>query len=97
MPSYLGSNYGGGNEDNGDLPLKSHAFTATFSAPNSAAGHHQPTTPPEALRHPQASPGQSPVGSLLLFFSGPWCTGFCCSLRESIFRSVLILAALWRD
>ena len=70
MPSYLGSNYGGGNEDNGDLPLKSHAFTATFSAPNSAAGHHQPTTPPEALRHPQASPGQSPVGSLLLFFLG---------------------------
>ena len=55
---------------------RSHACTATLSAPNLAAGHHQPTPLPETPRHPQASPGQSPVGSLLL---SPWtrCTRFC--------------------
>ena len=40
--------------------------TATLSAPNPAAGHHRPTPPQEAPGHPQASLGQSPVGSLLL-------------------------------
>ena len=83
---YLGPNYGGGNEDDGDLPQKIYACTATLSAPNPEAGHHQPTPLPETLRHPQASPGHSPVWSLLLF-SGPWCTGFCCPLQESISQS----------
>ena len=32
-------NYGGGNEDNGDLLQKVHACTATHSAPDRAAGH----------------------------------------------------------
>ena len=35
----LTPNYGGGNEDNGDLLQKVHACTATHSAPNPAAGH----------------------------------------------------------
>ena len=46
---------------------RSHACTATISAPRPAAGHHRPTPPPETPRHPQASSGQSPVWSL--FFS----------------------------
>ena len=83
---YLGPNYDGGNEDDGDLPEKIYACTATFSAPNSEAGHHEPMPPPETLRHTQASPGKSPVWSLLLL-SGPWCTGFCRPLRESISQS----------
>ena len=37
----LTPNYGGGNEDNGDLLQKVHACTATHSAPNPAAGHCQ--------------------------------------------------------
>ena len=35
----LRPNYGGGNEDDLLLLLKSHACTATFNAPNPAAGH----------------------------------------------------------
>ena len=45
---------------------RSHACTATLSAPNSAAGHHQPTPLPETLGPSRASLGQSFVGSLLL-------------------------------
>ena len=45
---------------------RSHACTATLSAPNPAAGHHRPTPLLETPGHPQASPGQSLVGSLLL-------------------------------
>ena len=62
---------------------RSHACAATLSALNPAAGHHQPTPLPEIPRHPQASPGQSLVGSLLLS-PGSWCTRFCCALQESI-------------
>ena len=36
---------------------KSHACTATISAPNPAAGHHLPMPPLETSGHPQASPG----------------------------------------
>ena len=39
---------------------RSHVCTATFSAPNNAAGHHQPTPPPETTGHSQASLSQSP-------------------------------------
>ena len=63
---------------------RSHARTATLSAPNPAAGHHQPTPPPETPGHSQASLGQSLVGSLLLS-PGSWCTqGFVCALQESV-------------
>ena len=62
----LGPNYGGGTEDNGDLLQKVPCSTATFSAPNPAAGHRRPTPAPETPRHSQASLGQSLVGSLLL-------------------------------
>ena len=38
----LRPNYGGGNEDNGDLLQKVPACTATFSALSPAASHHDP-------------------------------------------------------
>ena len=65
---------------------RSHACTAIFTAPSPAAGHHRPTPPLETPGHPQASPLQSPVGSLL-FSPGSWCTRFCCALQESISQS----------
>ena len=40
---YLGPDYGGGNEDNGDLLLKIPGMYWTLSAPNPAAGHRRPT------------------------------------------------------
>ena len=45
---------------------RSHACTATLSTPNPAAGHHLPTPLLETPGHPQGSPGQCLVGSLLL-------------------------------
>ena len=65
---------------------RSHACTAMLSAPNPAASHHRPTPPLETPGHPQASPGQSPVGSLLLS-PGTLCTRFCCALQETISQS----------
>ena len=55
---------------------RSHASTATLSAPNSAAGHHWPTTLLETPGPSQVSLGQSLVGSLPLS-PGSWCTKFC--------------------
>ena len=43
-----------------------HARTAALSAPNPAAGHHQPTPSLATPGHSRASLGQSLVGSLLL-------------------------------
>ena len=52
---------------------RSHAGTATLSAPNRAPGHCQPTPPLEIPGHSWASLGQALVGSLLLS-PGFWCT-----------------------
>ena len=86
-PYYLpGPNYGGGNEDNGDLPQKTPCMHCYTLAPDPAAGQRRPTPRLGTPGHPQASLGQSPVGSLLLF-PGSWCTRFCCALQETIFQS----------
>ena len=69
----LRPNYGGGNEDNGDLLQKGPCTHCYTQCSNSAAGHHRPTPPPETPGHSQASLGQSLMGSLLLS-SGFWCT-----------------------
>ena len=64
--SDLSPNYGGDNEDNGDLLQKvpcTHCYT---QAPNPAAGQHWPTPPLKTPGHSWTSLGQSPVGSLLL-------------------------------
>ena len=55
---------------------KSHACTATLSAPNPAGGHHRPTPPLETPGHSRASLGQSLVGSLQ--------NDFCSFLRQTI-------------
>ena len=59
---------------------RSHTCTATLSVPNPEAGHHWPLPPPATPGHPQASLGQSLVGSLLLF-PGSWCTELLCPPR----------------
>ena len=64
--------------------IRSCAHTATVSAPNPEASHHQLTTSPETPGHSQASQGQSLVESLLLS-PGSWCTqSFVCALREGL-------------
>ena len=81
---YLGPNYGGGNEDNGDLFKTSHAHTATPSAPNPTAGLHRPMPPLQIPGHSWTSLGQSLVWSLLLS-SGSWCTQVSvCAPQESV-------------
>ena len=84
---YLGPNYGGGNEDNETSFKRSHACTATLSAPNPAIGHHWPTPPLETPRHSRASLSQSPVGSLLLSPESWWTQGSVCALQESSSQS----------
>ena len=76
--------YGGGDEDNGDLPQNVPLKGATLSASDPAAGHRQPTPPPETPRHSWACLGQLLVGSLLLS-PGSWCTQVSvCARQESV-------------
>ena len=63
---------------------RSHACTATLTASNPAAGHHQTTPPLDTPGHSHSSLGQSFVGSLLLS-PGSWYTqGSVCALPESV-------------
>ena len=60
---------------------RSHACTATLSAPNLAAGHLRSMPPLYTPGHSRACLDQSLMG----FFSGSWCThGFVCALQESV-------------
>ena len=71
----------------------SHACTASLSAPNPEAGHHQPSPPPETPGHSRTSLGQSLVGSLLLS-SGSWrAQSSVCALQESIYP---VLCKFWQ-
>ena len=63
---HLRPNYGGGNEDNGDLIQKVPCIHCCPECPNFAAGHCQPTPLPETPGHSWARLGQSLLGSLLL-------------------------------
>ena len=63
---------------------RSHAGTATLSAPSLAADHCRPTPPPETSGHSRASLGQSLVGSLLLSPGSWYAQGFVCALPESV-------------
>ena len=63
---------------------KTYARTVVFSAPDSLAGHYQPTPPPETPGQSQRSLAQTLLGSLVLS-PGSWCTqGFVCALQESV-------------
>ena len=79
----LRTNYGGGNEDNGDLLQKVPCMDTTLSAPNPATGHFQSMPLPETPGHLQASLGQSLVRSLFLFL-GPGVHRFSCALQHSV-------------
>ena len=84
---YLGSNYGGGNKDKATSFKRSHAYTATLSAPSPAAGHHQPMPLLETPGCSQASLGQSLVGVTAPFSWVLVHTGSVCALQESISQS----------
>ena len=60
------------------------APTAALSAPNPAAGHHQPMPLPEIPGHSQESLGQSLVRSLLLSPGSWWAQGFVCAIQKSV-------------
>ena len=79
----LGPNYGGGNEDNGDLLHKVPACTAALMPPNL----QQATADPRLHRRLVDTHRQvwvSPLGGSLLLSPGSWCTqGFVCGLQES--------------
>ena len=66
-----------------------HACTATLSAPSPAAGHRQPTPPPETPGHSQANLGQSLVGSLLPFPGSWYIQDSVCALQESVSQSYI--------
>ena len=63
---------------------RSHAGTATLSAPNPAAGHCQPRPPPATPGHSRASLGQVFCGVTAPFSWVLVHTGSVCALQESI-------------
>ena len=81
---YLGSNYGGGNEDNGDLLQKVPGMHCYPQFPDPAAGHHQPMPQLETPGHSWGSLGHSPVGSLLLSPGSLCIQCSVCTLQEAI-------------
>jgi len=91
---YLGPNYGGSNEDNGNILQKILCMYCKLSAPNPAAGHHQPMSPLETPGHSQASLCQSLVGSLLLS-PGSLCTRFCLCPPRVYFQVLCKFWQLW--
>ena len=66
---------------------RSHACTGTLTAPNSAAGHHQPMPLLETPGYSRAGLGQTLVGSLLLSPVSCCIWGSVCALQVSIFQS----------
>ena len=83
----LRPNYGGVMKIKATSFKRSHACTATLSAPNPAAGHCRPMPLLETLRHSQASLDQSLVGSLFLFPGSWFAQASVCALQESVSQS----------
>ena len=84
--TYLGPNYGGGNEDNGDLPQRIPCMYCYSPCP-------QPCSRPP-LTHAYIGDSQTPTGKsgtvsrvVTVLSPGCWCTRFCCALQESISQS----------
>ena len=89
----LRPNYGGSNEENGDLLQKVPCRHCYPNTSNPEAGHCQPTPLPETPGHSWASLSQSLVGSLFLS-PGSWCgQGSVCALPES---ASPVLCKFWR-
>ena len=89
----LRANYGGGDEDNGDLLQKvlcTHCFT---QCPDSVAGHCRPRRPPETPGHSPASLSQFLLGPLVVFLGSRCTQGFLCALQESVSP---VLCKFWR-
>ena len=83
----LRPNFGGSNEDNGDLLQKVPSCTAALSAPNPAAGHCIPI-PLLRLLDTHGRVWVSLLWGSLLLSPWSWCTqGFVCALQESIPQS----------
>ena len=72
----LRSNYGGSNEDNGDV-LEKVLCTATLSAPDPAAGHCQPTPLLETPGHSTGKSGSVSCGVTAPFSWVLMYTRFC--------------------
>ena len=64
---------------------RSHAHSAALSAPSPAAGHCQPTPPPETPGHSRA--GSVSCGSLLLSPMSRCAQVSVCALQESVSQS----------
>ena len=80
---YLGPNYGGGNEDNGNIPQKIPGLYCHSPCPQPCS---RPPLTHAFARESRTPTGKPPVGSLFLS-PGSWCTRFCCALQESISQS----------
>ena len=63
---------------------RSHACTATLSAPNPTAGHCQPMPLPKTPGHSRTNLGQSLAGSLLLSPGSSCIQASVCALQESV-------------
>ena len=79
----LGPNYGGGNEDNGNIPQKIPGLYCHSPCPQPCS---RPPLTHAFARESRTPTGKPPVGSLFLS-PGSWCTRFCCALQESISQS----------
>ena len=85
-PCYvLGVNYGGGIEDNGDLPQKIPGMYCYSPCPQLCS---RLTLSHAFARDSRTHTSKSPMGSLLLS-PGSWCTSFWCALHESISQSYI--------
>ena len=83
----LRPNYGGGNEDNGDLLQKVPCLHCCTQCPQPCSRPPPTHASTGDSGHSRASPGQSLVGSRLLS-PGSWCAqGFVCALQESVSQS----------
>ena len=93
---YMGPNYVGGNEDNGDLLQKIHACTATLTTPKPAAGHLEPMSPwrlLDTLRQVWVSLSWGDCSLLL----GPGAQGSVYALQESFPQSCLSSGSFMLD
>ena len=89
----LRPNYGGGNEDNGDLLPKVPCRHCCTQCPQPCSRPLPTPASAETPGHSRPSLGQSLVGSLLLS-PGSWCVeGSVCALQESVSP---VLCKFWR-